>query len=40
MVGNDHANVTAEYSSPDDAAAARAADWRFISELDFAAGVR
>ena len=40
MVGNDHANVTAQYSSPDDALAAREAGWRFISERNFAAGVR
>jgi CHAD domain-containing protein len=40
MVGNDHANVTAQFSSPDDAAAAREAGWRFIAERDFAAGAR
>jgi hypothetical protein len=40
LVGNDHATEGAAYSSPDDAAAARAAGWRFICERAFAAGIR
>lgn len=40
MVGNDHASEGQNYTSPDDAAAAREAGWRFISEANFAAGTR
>ncbi len=38
MVGNDHS--LRAYASPDDAVAARAAGWRFLSEGAFAVGVR
>lgn len=38
LVGNDHGRGS--FASPDDASAARDAEWRFISEAEFAAGER
>lgn len=38
LVGNDHARGA--FQSPNDAAHAAAAGWRFISEADFAGGAR